>query len=142
MELFNHILSREWLHLWVATLVLGPLSVIGWLLLKKYTKVDDYQDLITPALFVWALTILREAFDVSSGGWVGKSYIDNATWFVGLFMSCWGMWWLYRRWGWLRKLLERFDEKDEWPMIPVPVIEVVHEALEPLREKSAEKENQ
>ena len=99
MDFLLHVLDRSWVHFYSAQWM-GLVFVIGWLLIKKYTSVGRYQNIITALLFVWAMTTLREAYDVMKGGRIEKSIIDYIVWFVSLGFAGW---WMSKAKKWLVK---------------------------------------
>lgn len=86
---FFHIADRFVIHFFSAIgLVHGMYYLIAWIVRKrqqsrKWLPVTKPAQLVLAGLLVVFFAFLREPFDVSSGQWVGKAYIDVASWIFG-----------------------------------------------------------
>lgn len=57
------------------------------------------QLLLVSSLLVWAITGIREPYDVSVGQTVGKAFSDIASWALGLGCAAWGLYRFYFKRG-------------------------------------------
>lgn len=96
MELLGHILERGLLHFVSSTF----LVVASFFALRFWYRTNakasawlgtERAMLIIAALGVWALSTLREPYDVWNGGPAIKSYTDFFSWFAGCAVSAWGV---------------------------------------------------
>jgi hypothetical protein len=101
METVGHIIERFVIHFFSATgLVLSVATFLRYAKRKKsYNWLPEgaRATVIWAALVVFAASTMREAYDVSVGGWVVKSYFDYASWALGCGIGAWG---IIRSWEW------------------------------------------
>lgn len=90
-----HIVERFLVHFFSATgIVLAVSTFLRFARRKKrYSWLPDgtRATLVWAALIVFSVAVLREAYDVSAGGWVVKSYFDYASWALGCGVGAWGL---------------------------------------------------
>ena len=89
----KHILARFVIHVFSST---GFLILAIWLFwgLERFSwwePLSGWWQLVLPATLCFMLAASREIWDVSRGGWIGKSVIDWISWAVGLGLSCYGL---------------------------------------------------
>lgn len=92
-----HILERFLIHFFAASsLVLAVWFALKWWT-SKNTKVANWISpysnhlLVTSALIVWALSTLREPFDLSTGQTLTKAVFDFSSWLLGCGVSVLGL---------------------------------------------------
>ena len=87
MDLILHILERFVSHFFSGSGV-AVLSLTAWAWCERRGFIRALPGLwfcIVPVTLACFLIFLREPVDVGGGGWIGKSYIDLASWFLRLW---------------------------------------------------------
>lgn len=98
-----HILDRFTIHFFASTsLVLLATFALAWLdrrppsaQLSLFVPSTVPSRLTLAAALVWALSMLREGWDVAHGQTLLKAGADHLSWLLGVGVSAWG---LYRFW--------------------------------------------
>jgi hypothetical protein len=95
MQFINHVFWRFWMHIFGTA---GPILAISLILLtvKRHYKTrflpQGVLAMLTLAGFVTAsVWVLREPFDVASGGRLVKTVFDFISVFAGAGVSIWGL---------------------------------------------------
>ena len=94
---WGHILQRELLHFgWGGTLYLY--SLLAFHYLQRFTKfkITGLAGFIVPAIALVFIVSVGEFGELSRGSWLGKSYIDLATWSASVGSMAWLVRWLKR----------------------------------------------
>jgi hypothetical protein len=90
-----YIFERFVIHFFAAcSLVLCAYFGFSWLAREynlEFIPAALQARLAFSALFVWSLSTLREAFDVSRGQTLTKAYFDYLSWFLGCTVAAWGL---------------------------------------------------
>lgn len=89
-----HILERFVIHFTSATsLVLVMFMLLRSLARHGYTNwLPTWRaSLIVAALFVFAVSTTREAYDVANGQPLVKAFTDYASWLLGCGVAAWGL---------------------------------------------------
>jgi hypothetical protein len=100
-----HDLDRALIHYAAsAFLLLAVYFILGaWALHNKKAAVwipaGGPPLLLISALLVWAITGIREPYDVSVGQTVAKAFSDIASWALGLGSAAWGLYRFYFKRG-------------------------------------------
>ena len=81
------------------------MAAFGWRVLSRKYKNSKFfprsmeQTLVYAAITTFALTALREAFDVAYGQPLFKAPVDYASWCLGLAVGSWALYrWKYLGW--------------------------------------------
>lgn len=94
-----HALDRALIHFFAsAGIVLVSLIVLRFVQRKKawpWLPTGFQAQLVFVAVSVFAVSALREAFDVAAGQGVAKAVSDYASWAIGCGCSVWGLWRLF-----------------------------------------------
>ena len=95
MQTFFEITERFFIHLFGGVgIILAVSFFLRFMKRKKqysWLPVGTKATLIWAAMLVFAVAVLREAYDVSQGGWVVKSYIDYLSWALGCGLGTYGL---------------------------------------------------
>ena len=101
MSEFLHIIDRATIHFTSATSLVLSIA-IGIRFASKKTKWLPRslpQVLLLSAMTVFAISTLREAYDVAHGQSLVKAFTDYASWLAGTGCAAWGLYrWSYFGW--------------------------------------------
>ena len=103
MTEFLHILDRFLIHFTAAT-SLGLMLAIGYRYAYKRTRSQWLphsmpETLVYAGMTLFAVAILREAWDVGQGQSVIKAFCDYLSWLLGAGFGVWGLYrWHYFGW--------------------------------------------
>lgn len=104
MSELHLIMERASIHFASATsLVMITAVWVRFLQRKTHSKwlpKSMYQTLIYAGLTVFAISTMREAYDVAHGQPLVKAFTDYASWLVGTGFGAWGLYrWHHFRWS-------------------------------------------
>ena len=99
-----HIVERIIIHFTSATSLVLMLAVLLRYLGRRFPSpwlpVSMNQTLVYAALGVFAISTLREAWDVAGGQPLVKAATDYASWLLGTGFAAWGLYrWHHFRWN-------------------------------------------
>ena len=91
---WGFILERFIIHMFSGAAVL-LLALLAFLFLERafrwFPRFDGIAFFAVPGLVAVFCIFLREPFDVQSGWWVGKSYIDVVSWICCVGLAIWAL---------------------------------------------------
>lgn len=102
--MFVHVIERFLIHFTAAPalLLIASIALRFWARKKPNSMFPPRtmeQTLLYGAVIAFALTALREAFDVANGQPLFKAPIDYVSWLLGLGVAVWGLYrWRYFSW--------------------------------------------
>jgi hypothetical protein len=100
MQLISHICDRGIIHFFssagVVLCVMHAISYLSRRFPSRFLPAEFMPRLVLAALTVFAVSTMREAYDVHNGQPLVKAFTDYLSWLSGCAMSVWGIYRLPR----------------------------------------------